>query len=89
MLKGRSGRPIGLVVPDLSDYFASCFHAIQKVAIQHNYQTLVVATEESRQWKIVSLNLSGIIASRIADRSSGVTEDIEDAAGLRHSDCRP
>jgi LacI family transcriptional regulator len=47
MLKGRSGRTIGLVVPDLSDYFASCFHAIQKVAIQYNYQTLVVATGRS------------------------------------------
>lgn len=47
MLKGRSGRTIGFVVPDLSDYFASCFHAIQKVAIQHNFQTMVVATGRS------------------------------------------
>ena len=47
MLKGRAGRTIGLVVPDLSDFFASCFHAVQSVAAGHNYQTLVVATGRS------------------------------------------
>src|ERR1035437_3000933 len=47
MLKGRSGRTIGLVVPDLSDFFASCFHAIQEVAFQHDFQTLVIATGKS------------------------------------------
>ena len=47
MLKGRRGRTIGLVVPDLSDFFSSCFHAIQEVAIRHDYQTLVVATGRS------------------------------------------
>ena len=47
MLKGRTGRTIALVVPDLSDFFASCFHAVQAMAIQHNYQTLVVATGRS------------------------------------------
>lgn len=44
MLKGRSARTIGLVVPDLSDFFAQCFHAVQDVAFQHGFQTLVVAT---------------------------------------------
>ena len=47
MLKGRRGRTIGLVVPDLSDFFSSCFHAVQEVAIRHGYQTLVVATGRS------------------------------------------
>jgi LacI family transcriptional regulator len=47
MLKGRRGRMIGLVVPDLSDFFSSCFHAVQEVAIRHDYQTLVVATGRS------------------------------------------
>jgi LacI family transcriptional regulator len=47
MLKGRRGRTIGLIVPDLSDFFSSCFHAIQEVAIRHDYQTLVVATGRS------------------------------------------
>jgi len=47
MLKGRMGRTIGLVVPDLSDFFASCFHAVQEVAIRNDYQTLVVATGKS------------------------------------------
>jgi LacI family transcriptional regulator len=47
MLKGRRGRTIGLVVPDLSDFFSSCFHAVQEVAIRHHYQTVVVATGRS------------------------------------------
>jgi LacI family transcriptional regulator len=47
MLKGRRGRTIGLVVPDLSDFFSSCFHAVQEVAMRHDYQTLVVATGRS------------------------------------------
>jgi LacI family transcriptional regulator len=47
MLKGRTGRTIALVVPDLSDFFSSCFHAVQEVARRHDYQTLVVATDRS------------------------------------------
>ena len=47
MLKGRTGRTIALVVPDLSDFFSSCFHAVQEVARHHDYQTLVVATDRS------------------------------------------
>src|ERR1700722_9146166 len=47
MLKGRRGRTIGLVVPDLSDFFSSCFHSVQEVAMRHDYQTLVVATGRS------------------------------------------
>jgi LacI family transcriptional regulator len=47
MLKGRTSRTIGLVVPDLSDFFSSCFHAVQDVAIRHDYQTVVVATGKS------------------------------------------
>ncbi len=44
VLKGRTARTIALVVPDLSDFFASCFHAVQRVASAHGYQTMVVAT---------------------------------------------
>jgi LacI family transcriptional regulator len=47
MLKGRTARTIGLIVPDLSDFFSSCFHAIQEVAQRHDYQTQVVATGRS------------------------------------------
>ena len=67
MLKGRTGRTIALVVPDLSDFFASCFHAVQAVAIQHNYQTLVVATgrsvavEEQQLESIRSHGIAGLL----------------------------
>jgi LacI family transcriptional regulator len=47
ILKGRMGRTIALVVPDLSDFFSSCFYAVQEVARRHDYQTLVVATGRS------------------------------------------
>lgn len=47
MLKGMRARMIGFIVPDLSDFFSSCFHAVQKVAMQHDYQTMVVATGRS------------------------------------------
>ncbi|MFC5864815.1 LacI family DNA-binding transcriptional regulator [Acidicapsa dinghuensis] len=47
MLKGMRARMIGFIVPDLSDFFSSCFHAAQKVAMQHDYQTMVVATGRS------------------------------------------
>jgi len=47
ILKGRRGRTIGFIVPDLTDFFAACFHAVQEVAMRHDYQTLVVATGKS------------------------------------------
>jgi LacI family transcriptional regulator len=47
MLRGYAGRTIGLIVPDVSDYFAACFHAVQEVVIDNGYQTLVVATGKS------------------------------------------
>jgi len=47
ILKGARRKTIALVVPDLSDFFATSFHAIQAVAMQHGYQTIVVATGRS------------------------------------------
>ncbi len=64
MLKGWTGRTIGLVVPDLSDFFASCFHAVQTVAIAHDYQTLVVATGRSKD--IEEKQLKSIQNHRVA-----------------------
>lgn len=64
MLKGRTARTIGLVVPDLSDFFASCFHAVQAVAMQHEYHTLVVATGKSVT--VEDQQLESILNHRIA-----------------------
>jgi LacI family transcriptional regulator len=67
MLKGRTGRTIAFVVPDLSDFFSSCFHAIQEVAIRHGYQTMVVATgrsasvEESQLESIRNHRVAGLL----------------------------
>lgn len=47
MLKGRRARTIGLIVPDLTDYFAACFQTVQEIAMRHGYQTLVIATGKS------------------------------------------
>lgn len=64
MLKGMTGRTIGLVVPDLSDFFSTCFHAVQEVAIRHGYQTLVVAT--GRSVALEDTQLESIQKHRIA-----------------------
>ena len=67
MLKGRTGRTIGLVVPDLSDFFSNCFHAVQEVAIRHGYQTLVaaagrsVALEDAQLESIQKHRVAGLI----------------------------
>jgi LacI family transcriptional regulator len=66
MLKGRRGRTIGLVVPDLSDFFSSCFHAVQEVAIRHDYQTVVVATGrsvavEEQQLESIQNRIAGLL----------------------------
>jgi LacI family transcriptional regulator len=49
MLKGGNARTVGLVVPDLSSFFADCFHAVQEVAFHHDFQTLVIATGRSAE----------------------------------------
>jgi LacI family transcriptional regulator len=64
MLKGRTGRTIGLVVPDLSDFFSSCFHAVQEVAIRHGYQTFVIATGKSAA--VEDQQLNSIQSRRVA-----------------------
>jgi LacI family transcriptional regulator len=64
MLKGRRGRTIALIVPDLTDFFASCFQAVQELAMRHDYQTLVVATGKSAA--IESQQLDSINNHRIA-----------------------
>ncbi len=64
MLKGMQARTISLVIPDLSDFFSSCFHAVQSVAIAREYQTMVVAT--GRNPKIENQQLESIKSHRTA-----------------------
>lgn len=59
MLKGVPARTISLVVPDLSDFFSSCFHAAQSVALQHDYQTMVAATGRQEKMEIAQLESMG------------------------------
>jgi len=64
MLKGMRGKTIAFIVPDLSDFFASCFHAIQEVAMRHDYQTLVVAT--GRNAMVENQQIEAIHGPRLA-----------------------
>jgi LacI family transcriptional regulator len=64
MLKGMRAKMIGFIVPDLSDFFSDCFHATQSVAIQHGYQTMVVATGRSAAVENQQLDLIG--SNRVA-----------------------
>lgn len=67
MLKGGRARTIGLVVPDLTDYFAACFQTVQEIAMQHGYQTLVAVTGKSSEMESQQLDslenqrISGLI----------------------------
>jgi LacI family transcriptional regulator len=62
---GRMGRTLALVVPDLSDFISSCFHAVQEVARRHDYQTLVVATGRSAEME--DQQLESIQNHRVVD----------------------
>lgn len=64
MLKGMRARTIALIVPDLSDFFSCCFHAVQSVAIRHDYQTLVVAT--GRSGSVESQQLETLACRRVS-----------------------
>lgn len=64
ILKGRAARAIALAVPDLSDFYASCFHAVQSVASQHDYQTLVIATGKSAS--VEQQQLDALVPQRAA-----------------------
>jgi LacI family transcriptional regulator len=64
MLKGMRARMIGFIVPDLSDFFSDCFHATQRVAMLHGYQTMVVATGRSAAVENQQLDLIG--SNRVA-----------------------
>ncbi len=65
MLKGQRARMIGLVVPDLADpFFATCANAVQEVASQHGYMTLIVTSERSVE--IESDEIAMMAARRIA-----------------------
>jgi LacI family transcriptional regulator len=67
MLKGGSARTIGFLVPDLSSFFADCFHAVQEVAFRHDFQTLVIATgknariEEEQLENLRSHHVAGVL----------------------------
>ena len=46
-LRGLKSRAIGVIVPYLSDpFFATCAHAIHKVAKQHGYSVLLTTSDE-------------------------------------------
>ncbi|MDE3104158.1 MAG: LacI family DNA-binding transcriptional regulator [Acidobacteriota bacterium] len=57
-LKGQRARIIGLIVPDLSDgFFAICAHTIQRLARQHGFMTLVVASGRDAELEVEQAEL--------------------------------
>lgn len=67
ILKGMQARMIALIIPDLSDFFSTCFHAVQRVAMLHDFQTMVVATgrnaaiEDQQMDSLKSHHIAGAI----------------------------
>jgi LacI family transcriptional regulator len=46
ILKGQSAQTIGLILPDLADpFFSICAHAVQQLAEEQGYMTLLLASE--------------------------------------------
>ena len=86
ILKGMPSRTIGLVVPDMSDFFAACFHAVQNVAMSHNYQTIVVVTgrdasvEEQQLESIHQYRLAGLLI--VSSGASGRSLEALQAGGV-------
>lgn len=67
-LKGRTSRTIGLIVPSLSDpFFSQCAHAVQQVAAEQGYMTMLFACEANRNVEAEELsqmrsrNIAGIL----------------------------
>jgi LacI family transcriptional regulator len=80
ILKGARARTIGLIVPDLTDFYATCFHAVQEVAMRHQHQTLVAAT--GRDGEVENEHIASMNARRISGlilvTSGGDRNRIED-----------
>ena len=58
ILKGHAPRTIGLIVPDLADpFFSMCAHAVQQLAAQYGYMTLLCASERDRDREMEELSL--------------------------------
>ena len=80
ILKGARAHTIGLIVPDLTDFYATCFHAVQEVAMRHRYQTLVAAT--GRDGEVENEQIASMNARRISGlilvTSGGGRERIEE-----------
>ena len=53
MLRGQRTKMIGLIVPDLADFFfASCAQTVQDIAHAHGYMTLVAASARDPEMEI-------------------------------------
>lgn len=68
MLKGQKARTIGLVVPNLADtFFARCANAIQEIATEHGYMTLIQAASRNPDVELNEIemmtarNIAGLI----------------------------
>jgi LacI family transcriptional regulator len=88
MLKGRSSRTIGLIVPDLADtFFSICAHAVQQMAAKQGYLTLLLASERDRDSEarelamMKSRNIAGILIVPSSPDSVGQLQDVR-ARGL-------
>lgn len=85
ILKGQSARIIGLIVPDLADtFFSVCAHAVQEMAGQNGYLTLLLASERDQDSEAKELammksrNVAGIL---IVPSSAGCIGELKELQG--------
>jgi LacI family transcriptional regulator len=58
ILKGHPPQTIGLIVPDMADpFFSTCAHAVQQLAAQYGYMTLICASERQKKREVEELGL--------------------------------
>jgi LacI family transcriptional regulator len=81
LLKGQRAMMIGLIVPDLSDiFFATCAHAIEQIARENGYATLIVSSGQDAKLQIAQAEM---MARRMLSGLLIVSSGAVDAAKVR------
>jgi DNA-binding LacI/PurR family transcriptional regulator len=90
-LQCQFSKTIGLIVPDLADsFFSICAHAVQQLAANQGYLTLLSVSErdgdnEARELAIMnSLNIAGIPIVPSGPDSIGQLKGLHRVLGMSH-----
>lgn len=81
VLKGQAARAIGLIVPELADpFFSACANAVQQLAMQNGYMTVLLAAgrdRESEARELASMKSRNIAGILIVPSDEGCIEPLK------------